>query len=31
MKLHTHEEMLDAVIGQKGTAARNEFDAKLKA
>ena len=31
MKLHTHEEMLDAVIGKKGTAARNEFDTKLKA
>ena len=31
MKLHTHEEMLDAVIGKKGTTARNEFDAKLKA
>lgn len=31
MKLHTHEEMLDAVIGKKGTTTRNEFDAKLKA
>lgn len=31
MKLHTHNEMLDTVIGKKGTAARNEFEARLKA
>jgi predicted transcriptional regulator len=31
MKLHSHEEMLDTVIGQKGTAARNDFEARLKA
>lgn len=31
MKLHTHEEMLNSVVGKKGTAARNEFDARLKA
>lgn len=31
MKLHSHEEMLDIVIGKKGTTARDDFDAKLKA
>ena len=31
MKLHTHEEMLEAVIGPKGSEARNDFDARLKA
>ena len=31
MKLHTHEEMLNTVIGKKGTAARIEFEARLKA
>ena len=31
MKLHSHEEMLDTVIGKKGTAARNDFEARLKA
>lgn len=31
MKLHTHEEMLNTVIGKKGTVARNEFEARLKA
>ena len=30
MKLHSHEEMLDTVIGQKGTAARNDFEARLR-
>lgn len=29
-KLHSHEEMLDTVIGKKGTAARNDFEARLK-
>ena len=31
MKLHSHEEMQDTVIGKKGTAARNDFEARLKA
>lgn len=31
MKLHSHEEMLDSVIGPKGTEARNDFEARLKA
>ena len=31
MKLHSHEEMLDKVIGKKGTAARNDFESRLKA
>lgn len=31
MKLHTHEEMLNSVVGKKETAERNEFDARLKA
>lgn len=30
-KFYTHEEMLDTVVGEKGTAKRNEFEAKLKA
>jgi ribosome-binding protein aMBF1 (putative translation factor) len=31
MKLHSHDEMLDAVIGVKGTPGRDEFDSKLRA
>ena len=31
MKLHSNEEMLDKVIGKKGTAARNDFESRLKA
>ena len=31
MKLHSHDEMLDKVIGKKGTAARNDFESRLKA
>lgn len=31
MKLHSHEEMLDTVIGPKGTVVRDDFDARLKA
>lgn len=31
MKLHTHDEMLDTVIGHKGTNRRDDFDARLKA
>mgnify|MGYP002625465286 CR=1 FL=1 len=31
MKLHTHEEMLDSVIGVQGTPHRDEFESKLKA
>ncbi len=31
MKLHTHDEMLNSVIGTKGSAARNDFEARLKA
>ena len=30
-KYYTHEEMLDTVVGEKGTATRDEFEAKLKA
>lgn len=30
-KFYTHEEMLDTVVGKKGTKRRNEFEAKLKA
>lgn len=30
-KFYTHEEMLDTVVGAKGTATRDEFEAKLKA
>lgn len=30
-KFYTHEEMLDTVVGEKGTAKRNEFETKLKA
>ena len=30
MKLHSHYEMLDAVIGVKGTLGRDEFDSKLR-
>lgn len=29
MKLYTHEEMLDNVIGVKGTPRRNEYEAKM--
>ena len=31
MKLHSHDEMLDSVIGVKGTPGRDEFDSKLRA
>ena len=31
MKLHSHDEMLDSVIGVKGTPGREEFDSKLRA
>ena len=31
MKLHSHDEMLDSVIGVKGTSGRDEFDSKLRA
>ncbi len=31
MKLHTHDEMLDTVIGPKGTVTRDDFDTRLKA
>ena len=30
MKLHSHDEMLDSVIGVKGTPGRDEFDSKLR-
>ena len=29
MKLYTHEEMLDSVIGVKGTPRRDEYEAKV--
>ena len=29
MKLYTHEEMLDKVVGEKGTPARNKFERKM--
>ncbi len=31
MKLYTHEEMLDSVIGVKGTPRRDEYEAKVDA
>ena len=31
MKLYSHDEMLDSVIGVKGTPERDEFDSKLRA
>lgn len=31
MKFYTQEEMLDKYIGKKGTEARTEFDAKVRA
>ena len=31
MKLYTHEEMLNVVVGKKGSSRRDEFDANLKA
>ena len=31
MKYYTHEEMLETVVGKKGTKTRNEFETKLKA
>lgn len=31
MKLYTHEEMLDSVIGEKGTPRRDEYEAKIDA
>lgn len=30
MKLYTHDEMMDSVIGKKGTPRRNKLDADLK-
>lgn len=29
MKVYTHEEMLDKVVGEKGTPARNKFERKM--
>lgn len=29
MKVYTHEEMLDKVVGKKGTPARNKFERKM--
>ena len=31
MKLHSHEELLNTVVGEKGTIRRNRFEEKLKA
>lgn len=30
MKLYTHDEMMDSVIGKKGTPRRDKLDADLK-
>lgn len=30
MKLYTHEEMLDSVIGVEGTPEREKYDAKVQ-
>ena len=30
-KYYTHEEMLETVVGKKGTTKRDEFESKLKA
>ena len=30
MKTYTHEEMLDTIIGKKGTEARREYDDKVR-
>ena len=30
MKLYTHDEMIDSVIGKKGTPRRDKLDADLK-
>lgn len=31
MKIHTHDEMLDHIIGEKGTPRRDAFDAETEA
>ena len=30
MKLYTHDEMLDRIVGEKGTARRDALDAELQ-
>ncbi len=30
MHLHTHEEMLDTVLGKQGTVLRNEYEFNIK-